>query len=83
MAIKDDAELDLARLKRLLARVQKTIHQQPERRSLRHEQLRDRGWALTSETLTELAIQAGEKIGEVSVDYGQYRLQSPVPSGLH
>ena len=30
MSVKDDVELDLAELKRLLQRVQKSIHQQPD-----------------------------------------------------
>ncbi len=42
VALKDDADLDLAGLKRLLQRVQETIHQQPDYVRLRHERLFDR-----------------------------------------
>lgn len=67
VAIKDDAELDLAELKRLLERVQKTIHQQPNR--VRHTM---NGFLIAVGTyvqaLTGLALRAAEKIGRVRVD---------------
>lgn len=67
VAIKDDADLDLAELKKLLQRVQKTIHDQPN--NVRY--------AMNSfviavgcyvRALTELALQVGTKIGKVTVD---------------
>jgi 3-methyladenine DNA glycosylase AlkD len=68
-AIKDDAELDLAQLKRLLQRVQKTIHQQPNR--VRHVM---NGFVIAVGTyvpaLTDLALHTAEQIGPVTVDMG-------------
>ena len=69
VSIKDDAELDLAELKRLLERVQKTIHEQPNR--VRYSM---NGFVIAIgsyvRALTDLAIKTGGKIGPVSVDMG-------------
>jgi len=69
VAIKDDAELDLAELKQLLARVQKTIHQQPNR--VRHVM---NGFIIAVgsyvKALTKLALDTAAKIGPVSVEMG-------------
>jgi hypothetical protein len=69
VAIKDDAELDLAELKQLLQRVQKTIHQQPDR--VRYVM---NGFVIAVgayvQALTDLAVQTGEKIGPVTVNMG-------------
>lgn len=69
VAIKDDAELDLAELKQLLQRVQKTIHQQPNR--VRYVM---NGFVVAAgsyvSALTDLALQAAAKIGPVTVDMG-------------
>jgi 3-methyladenine DNA glycosylase AlkD len=69
VAIKDDADLDLAELKQLLARVQKTIHEQPNR--VRYVM---NGFVIAVGTyvnaLTELALQTATKIGQVSVNMG-------------
>jgi 3-methyladenine DNA glycosylase AlkD len=69
VGIKEDAELDLVELKKLLARVQKTIQQQPNR--VRHA-MNDFVIAVGSyvKALTELALETAEKIGQVSVDMG-------------
>jgi 3-methyladenine DNA glycosylase AlkD len=68
-AIKDDAELDLAEMKRLLTRVRKTIHQQPNR--VRYAM---NGFVIAIGTyvkpLTDLAVETGTQIGPVSVDMG-------------
>ncbi|MEP6636064.1 MAG: DNA alkylation repair protein [Acidobacteriota bacterium] len=69
VAMRDDAELDLVELKRLLQRVQKTIHQQPNRvRSAMN------GFVIAVgsyvKALTELALQTAAKIGPVSIDVG-------------
>jgi hypothetical protein len=68
-AIKDDAEIDLAEFKHLLQRVQKTIHQQPNR--VRHVM---NGFVIAVGTyiqaLTNLALQTAEKIGRVTVEMG-------------
>jgi 3-methyladenine DNA glycosylase AlkD len=69
VALKDDAELDLLELKRLLQRVQKTIHKAPD--AVRYTM----NWFIIAvggyvKSLTELAIQIGEKIGPVTADLG-------------
>jgi 3-methyladenine DNA glycosylase AlkD len=69
VAIKNDAEFDLAELKKLLQRVQKTIHQQPNR--VRHMM---NGFVIALGSyvkgLTELALETAAKIGPVSVEMG-------------
>ena len=76
VAIREDAELDLAALKQLLARVQKTIHEQPDR--VRYAM---NGFVIAVGSyvrqLTELALKTGEKIGQVSVDMGDTSCQVP------
>jgi hypothetical protein len=76
VAIKDDSELDLAELNRLLQRVEKTIHQQPDR--VRY-QMNGFMIALGSyvEPLTDLAIQTAKKIGTVSVNMGDTDCRVP------
>lgn len=67
MAIKDDSELNLPELKKLLQRVQKTIHQQPNRVVYCMN-----GFVIAAgsyvEALTELALQTAAKVGSVSVE---------------
>jgi 3-methyladenine DNA glycosylase AlkD len=79
VAIKDDADLDLAELKRLLQRVQKTIHQQPNR--VRYVM---NGFVIAVgcyvRELTDLALQTAKKIGPVTVDMGGTACK--VPSAL-
>ena len=69
MATKEDAELDLAELKELLRRVQKTIHDQPNR--VRYAM---NGFVIAAgayvRALTDVALEAADKIGKVSVDMG-------------
>lgn len=69
VATTEDADLDLAELKRFLQRVQKTIHDQPNR--VRHVM---NGFVIAVgayvKDLTERALQVGEKVGKVSVDMG-------------
>jgi len=76
VAIKDDAELDLAELKRLLQRVQKTIHQAPD--DVRYQM---NGFVIAVgsyvRALTPLALQVGEQIGPVTVDMGKTACQVP------
>lgn len=76
VSVKPDAELNLTELKQLLQRVQKTIHQQPDKAR----------YAMNSfviavgsyvKPLTDLAIQVGEKIGAVSVDMGNTACEVP------
>jgi 3-methyladenine DNA glycosylase AlkD len=69
VTIKDDAELDLPMLKRLLQRVQKTIHQQPNRvRYVMNGFVIGVGAYVPA--LTELALATADKIGAVTVDMG-------------
>ena len=67
VGIKDDAELDLAELKRLLLRVQKTIHKEQNR--VRYAM---NGFVIAVgayvQPLSDFALQTAQKIGEVSVD---------------
>ena len=76
VSIKPDAELDLAEVKRLLQRVQKTIHQAPN----------DARYAMNNfvicvaahvQPLNEFAKHVAEKIGRVSVDMGDTACQVP------
>ncbi len=69
VATKKDAELDLAELNQLLERVHTTIHQQPNR--VRYVM---NGFVIAVgcyvQALTNLALTAAAKIGQVSVDMG-------------
>ena len=69
VATRDDDELDLAELKRLLNRVQKTIHQQPNR--VRYCM---NGFVIAAgsyvPSLTEAALQTADKVGVVMVEMG-------------
>jgi 3-methyladenine DNA glycosylase AlkD len=76
ISIKPDEELDLSELKRLLHRVQKTIHQSPD----------DVRYAMNSfiiavgsyvRSLIEIALQIGEKVGPVTADLGDNACQVP------
>lgn len=76
VSIKDDAELDLAELKQLLQRVQKTIHQAPNRvRYVMNSFVIAVGSYVSA--LTPLALQTGAKIGPVSVDVGNTACKVP------
>jgi 3-methyladenine DNA glycosylase AlkD len=67
VSITDDADLDLAELKRLLQRVQKTIHKQPNRvRYVMNSFVIAVGAYVRD--LTELALETATAIGPVAVD---------------
>jgi len=76
VAIKDDGELDIAGLKRLVERVQKTIHQQPD--SVRYAM---NGFLIALgtyvQTLSDVAARAAAKVGQVSVDMGDTACKVP------
>jgi len=76
VSIKDDSELDLAELKRLLQRVQKIIHQADD---VERRQMNSFVIAVGSyvKPLTDMAIQTAEKIGPVSIDMGNTSCQVP------
>lgn len=76
VSIKDDSELDLAELKRLLERVRKNIHQAPNdvRSSMNSFVIAVGSYV---QSLTDTAIQTAEKIGPVSIDMGNTSCQVP------
>jgi len=69
VATKDDEDLDLPELKKLLGRVQKTIHKQPNR--VRYTM---NGFVISVgayvKDLTTLALETAAKIGAVEVEMG-------------
>jgi hypothetical protein len=76
VAIKDDAELDIAELKQLLQRVQTTIHDQPDRvRYVMNAFVISVGSYVRE--LTEFAVAVAKKIGRVSVDMGNTACKVP------
>jgi 3-methyladenine DNA glycosylase AlkD len=76
VAMKDDESLDTAGLKRLLDRVQETIHDQPD--SVRSAM---NGFLIALGTyvqgLSDLAAKAAAKVGPVSVDMGNTACKVP------
>jgi hypothetical protein len=76
VAIKEDAELDLAAIKRLLARVEKSIHDAPNqvRYSMNTFVI---AVGCYVESLTDLAMKTARKIGVVSVDMGNTACKVP------
>jgi len=75
-AVKEDSELELSELKRLLKRVEKTIHRAPN--GVRYA-MNSFVIALGSyvKPLAEVALKAAEKIGSVSVDVGNTSCKVP------
>jgi 3-methyladenine DNA glycosylase AlkD len=75
-SVKDDADLDLAQFKRLLQRVQKTIHSEPD--PVRYAM---NGFVIAAgcfiKSLTQFAIAVGETIGPVEADLGDNQCQIP------
>jgi 3-methyladenine DNA glycosylase AlkD len=76
VSIMDDAQLDLAAFKRLLQRVQKTIHQAPDvvRRQMNLFVISVGSYV---KPLTNTALEIGKKIGPVTVDVGNTACQVP------
>jgi len=76
VAIKDDADLDLTELKRLLQRVQKSLPREPNR--VRYAM---NGYVIALGTyvqpLSDLALETAHKIGVVSVDVGDTSCKVP------
>jgi len=74
VALKDDTELDLPEIKRLIQRVQKTIHQAPD--AVRYQMnmfVISTGCYVKS--LTDFAIRTGQAIGPVTADLGNNSCQ--------
>ena len=76
VAVKDDAELDLPGLKRLLQRVQTTIHESVD--AVRYQM---NAFVIAVgghvKPLTAFALQVGEKIGPVTANVGNNQCQVP------
>jgi 3-methyladenine DNA glycosylase AlkD len=76
VSVVEDADLDLAELKGLLARVGKTIHQQPDR--VRYAM---NGFVIAAGSyvgpLRDAAMAAARKIGRVEVDMGDTACRVP------
>ena len=76
VALTDDAKLDLATIKKLLQRVAKTIHDQPNAvRSAMNNFVIAVGSYVAS--LTDEALRTGSSIGEVYVDMGNTSCKVP------
>jgi hypothetical protein len=76
VSIKEDAELDVGELKRLLQRVQKTIHKAPDvvRYSMNSFLIAVGSYV---KSLTNVAIRAGDSIGPVHADLGNNSCEIP------
>lgn len=77
VAIKEDAELDLPELKRLLKHVAKEIHKAPD--TARYDM---NGFVISVgcyvKSLIDLAVETGEKIGPVTADMGTNSCKIPL-----
>lgn len=76
VALKQDAELDLPELKRLLGSVKKTIHTAPDDVRYAMNQFVISVGAYV-QSLTRFAIETGEKIGPVTADLGDNQCRIP------
>lgn len=76
LAVRDDAELDIPALRRLLERVKTSIHTQPDR--VRYKM---NGFVIALGSyvgeLSDEALRAGEEIGKVKVDMGKTACKVP------
>lgn len=76
LALKPDSEIDTKEVKAMLSRIEKTIHQAPNRvRYVMNGYVIAAGGYVAA--LTEQAIAVGKKIGEVKVDLGNTACQVP------
>jgi len=76
LALKPDSEIDIKEVKTLLKRIEKTIHQAPNR--VRYTM---NGYVIAAggyvAELTDLAMETGKKIGTVHVNLGNTACQVP------
>jgi 3-methyladenine DNA glycosylase AlkD len=76
VALKPDAELDLPEIKRLLQRIQKTIHKAPD--AVRYQM---NAFVISVgsyiSTLTDFAIELGERLGPVTCNLGDNDCKTP------
>ena len=76
VSLKEDADLDLAELKQLLKRIEKTIHDQPNRvRFAMNAFVVSVGGYVKS--LTDTALRTAAKIGKLPVDMGETACKVP------
>lgn len=75
-ALKDDSELDLTEIKRLLERVKKTIHRAPDvvRYAMNSFIIAVGSYV---KPLTDFALQIGEDIGPLKTNLGNNQCQTP------
>lgn len=76
VAVKDDIDLDIPALRKLLHRVVETIHEQPNKVRSKMNGFVIALGSYVSE-LTEESLRAGEKIGKVKVDVGNTSCKVP------
>lgn len=76
VALLPDDELDVAELKQLLQRVQRTIHQQPNKVRYAMNNFVIAVGAYVA-ALTDFAVKTAEKIGKVKVDMGNTECKVP------
>jgi 3-methyladenine DNA glycosylase AlkD len=74
--IKDDADLNLAELKQLLQRVEKTIHEQPGRVKYTMNNFVISVGSYVK-PLSDIAMQAAKKVGRVTIDMGDTDCKVP------
>ncbi len=76
VSVKEDKDLDVPALRKLLQSVEKTIHDQPDR--VRYVM---NGFVISVggyvKALTDAAVEAGERIGKVEVDMGDTACKVP------
>lgn len=76
VAIKDDADLDLVKMKQLLKQIEQTIHEQPDLvRYAMNSFVIAAGCYISS--LTQAAMQSARNFGTVTVDMGPTACQVP------
>jgi 3-methyladenine DNA glycosylase AlkD len=76
VSVKNDADLDIPALRKLLKRVKTTIHKQPDRVRYKMNGFVISLGCYVSE-LSDEAIRAGEEIGKVEVDMGNTACKVP------
>jgi 3-methyladenine DNA glycosylase AlkD len=79
VAVTDDADLDISELSRLLSRIERTIHRQPNLVRYAMNSFVIAAGTYVAE-LTAPALRAAEKIGPVSVDMGDTGCEVPSAS---
>jgi hypothetical protein len=76
VSVRPDSELDLGELKKMITRVQKTIHKEADEIRY-HMNAFLISLGVYVEPLTELVLKAAEKIGPVTADLGDNDCNTP------